>query len=92
MCFHYTRKLIIYRYPTQASEIKKIGPPSGHGATVHDYKDLHTLPSPRYVKTHLNLDFLPPKLLDTAKVRWCITDFPNIAKYLLTQYLALCRL
>ncbi|CAG4975650.1 unnamed protein product [Colias eurytheme] len=55
-------------YPTQSSEVSKPPPTTSHRATYHDYRDLHTLPSPRFVKTHLNLQFLPPKLVDTAKV------------------------
>ncbi|XP_022127155.2 sulfotransferase 1E1 isoform X1 [Pieris rapae] len=74
-----TKRYAFIEYPTQASEIKKSAPPSGHGATVHDYQDLHTLPSPRYVKTHLNLDFLPPKLLDTAKVFYIARDPRDVA-------------
>ncbi|CAK1547425.1 unnamed protein product [Leptosia nina] len=75
-----TKRYAFIEYPTQRSEVEKPSPPiGGHGATVHDYRDLHTLDSPRYVKTHLNLDFLPPKLLDTAKVFYIARDPRDVA-------------
>ncbi|VVC86576.1 unnamed protein product [Leptidea sinapis] len=63
-----TKRFAFIEYPTQASEVRKPSVSGGHSATWNDYRDLHTLPSPRYVKSHVNLDCLPPKLLDTAKV------------------------
>ncbi|XP_038211914.1 sulfotransferase 1 family member D1-like [Zerene cesonia] len=64
-----TKRFAFIEYPTQAAEVSKPPPTGSHGrATFHDYRDLHTLHSPRFVKTHVNLQFLPPSLLDTAKV------------------------
>ncbi|CAH2106075.1 unnamed protein product [Euphydryas editha] len=69
-------------FPTQAPEIRKEKPPSGqkhHSATVNDFRNLHTLPSPRFIKTHLPLSLLPPKLLDTAKVFYVARDPRDVA-------------
>eukprot|EP00095_Tigriopus_kingsejongensis_P004143 maker-scaffold703_size109190-snap-gene-0.16 protein:Tk04143 transcript:maker-scaffold703_size109190-snap-gene-0.16-mRNA-1 annotation:"sulfotransferase 1a1-like" len=42
------------------------GPPPMHMVASIDYTD--NMASPRVIKTHLPMEFLPPKLLDTCKV------------------------
>lgn len=40
---------------------------------------LLTAPSPRFIKTHLPISLLPPKLLDTAKVVYVARDPRDVA-------------
>ncbi|XP_046959909.1 sulfotransferase 1 family member D1-like isoform X1 [Vanessa cardui] len=77
-----TKRYAFIEYPTQASEKRKDQTPStnsNHRATFDDFRNLHTLTSPRFVKTHLPLSLLPPKLLDTAKVLYIARDPRDVA-------------
>ncbi|CAH0723134.1 unnamed protein product, partial [Brenthis ino] len=77
-----TKRYAFIEYPTLESEVKKNEPPAGkpgQRATVDDFRNFHTLPSPRFVKTHLPLSLLPPKLLDTAKVLYIARDPRDVA-------------
>lgn len=40
---------------------------------------LAAMPSPRFVKTHLPMSFLPPNIVDTAKVIYIARDARDIA-------------
>ncbi|XP_039754206.1 sulfotransferase 1 family member D1-like isoform X1 [Pararge aegeria] len=76
-----TKRYAFIEYPTMSSEVKKGPPTAGNssGATVDDFRNFHTLQSPRFVKTHLPLSLLPPKLLDTAKVFYIARDPRDVA-------------
>ncbi|XP_034830315.1 sulfotransferase 1 family member D1-like isoform X2 [Maniola hyperantus] len=76
-----TKRFAFIEYPTMSSEINQGPPPSGKSgqATVDDFSNLHTLPSPRFIKTHLPLSLLPPTLLDTAKVFYIARDPRDVA-------------
>lgn len=49
------------------------------GATHDDFRTLSTVTSPRFVKSHLPLSQLPPKLLDVAKVFYIARDPRDVA-------------
>ncbi|XP_061377242.1 sulfotransferase 1E1-like [Danaus plexippus] len=70
-----SQRFAYIEYPTLESDKKKPSSKDhGYRATVNDFTNLHTLASPRYVKSHLPLSLLPPKLLDTAKVFYIARD------------------
>ncbi|XP_026324770.1 estrogen sulfotransferase-like [Hyposmocoma kahamanoa] len=46
---------------------------------VPSWKSVDNAPSPRFIKTHLPLSLLPPKLLDTAKVIYVARDPRDVA-------------
>ncbi|XP_049869569.1 sulfotransferase 1C2-like [Pectinophora gossypiella] len=75
-----SKRFAFIEYPTQASDIKKSTPNTKYKGlpTEHDFTDVHTLPSPRYFKTHLPFSLLPPKLLD-AKVMYVARDVRDVA-------------
>ncbi|XP_075973116.1 sulfotransferase 1 family member D1-like [Anticarsia gemmatalis] len=69
------KRFAYIEYPTQKPEIRE----DGHGATFEDFRTLPNVTSPRYVKSHLPLSLLPPKLLDTAKVFYIARDPRDVA-------------
>ncbi|CAG9584918.1 unnamed protein product [Danaus chrysippus] len=76
-----SQRFAYIEYPTLESD-KKNPSSKDHGyrATVNDFTNLNTLASPRYVKSHLPLSLLPPKLLDTAKDLRLVID--KVCKFL----------
>ncbi|KAM3960562.1 sulfotransferase [Aphomia sociella] len=48
-------------------------------AKVPSWKSIQNAPSPRFIKTHLPLSLLPPKLLSTAKVVYVARDPRDVA-------------
>lgn len=48
-------------------------------ARVPSWKTIANAPSPRFIKTHLPLSLLPPKLLETAKVIYVARDPRDVA-------------
>lgn len=46
---------------------------------VSNVKKLDDMPSPRFIKSHLPLSLLPPKLLDTCKVVYVAREPKDVA-------------
>ncbi|KAI5652111.1 sulfotransferase domain-containing protein [Phthorimaea operculella] len=78
-----TERYAFIEYPTYSSNPTSSTPavPQKNpyrSATVHDFRDVPTLPSPRYIKSHLPFSLLPPKLLN-AKVVYVARDVRDVA-------------
>ncbi|CAH0579489.1 unnamed protein product [Chrysodeixis includens] len=72
-----TKRYAYIDYRAQRFEIRPESKDPSLKALTWTHDDFRTLPnmtSPRYVKSHLPLSFLPPKLLDTAKVFYIARD------------------
>lgn len=75
-----TKRYAYIEHPTQKSEIRaESTDPNAPRATYEDFRSLPNLASPRYVKSHLPLSLLPPKLLETAKVFYVARDPRDVA-------------
>ncbi|CAH2037105.1 unnamed protein product, partial [Iphiclides podalirius] len=77
-----SKRYAFLEYPTLSSEVKKETPNpnfENRKATEEDFRSLPQLPSPRYIKSHVPLSLLPPKLLDVAKVFYIARDPRDVA-------------
>ncbi|KAJ2939758.1 hypothetical protein O0L34_g17950 [Tuta absoluta] len=77
------KRYAFIEYPTLSSDNRTTTAPVPQknpfkSATVHDFRDVSTLPSPRYIKTHLPFSLLSPNLLD-AKVIYVARDVRDVA-------------
>ncbi|KAF9418523.1 hypothetical protein HW555_004672 [Spodoptera exigua] len=76
-----TKRFSYMEYTTLTLEIRgeQESDPRAPRATHEDFRSLPKLPSPRFIKSHLPLSLLPPKLLDTAKVFYIARDPRDVA-------------
>lgn len=50
-----------------------------HAIMLDSISYVESIPSPRIIKTHLPLEFLPPNLLETCKVIWVARNVKDSA-------------
>ncbi|XP_063893476.1 sulfotransferase 1C3 [Helicoverpa armigera] len=77
-----SKRFAYIEYPTQRAETREESTPTNPNApraTFEDFRSLPSVTSPRYVKSHLPLSLLPPKLLETAKVFYIARDPRDVA-------------
>uniref|UniRef100_A0A2A4K5L1 Sulfotransferase domain-containing protein n=1 Tax=Heliothis virescens TaxID=7102 RepID=A0A2A4K5L1_HELVI len=77
-----SKRFAYIEYTTQRAETRAESIPTNSNAPRATFEDFQTLPnvaSPRYVKSHLPLSLLPPKLLETAKVFYIARDPRDVA-------------